>query len=51
MHGPSGVSIQREAKIRRYQRTQRWVSMVREEDREHMVQDKGACGDKHERGN
>ena len=41
----------RKAKIRRYQRTQRWVSVVREEDREHMVQDKGACGDKYERGN
>ena len=25
--------------------------MVREEDWEHMVQDKGVCGDKHERGN
>ena len=25
--------------------------MVREEHREHMVQDKGACGDKYERGN
>ena len=26
------------------------MSVVREEDREHMVQDKGACGDKYERG-
>ena len=25
--------------------------MVREEDSEHMVQDKGACGDKYKRGN
>ena len=25
--------------------------MVREEDGEHMVKDKGACGDKYERGN
>ena len=31
-------STRRETKIRRYQRTRRWVSMVREEDREHMVQ-------------
>ena len=37
-HRPSSVSTRRETKIRRYQRSQRWVSMVREEDREHMVQ-------------
>ena len=27
------------------------MSVVREEDGKHMVQDKGACGDKYERGN
>ena len=36
--------------IRRYQRTQRWVSVVGEEDREYKVQDEGACGDKYKRG-
>ena len=49
-HGPSGVSTRKETEIRRYQRTQRWVSVVRGEDREHMVQDKRACGSKYERG-
>ena len=50
-HGPSGVSTRKEIEIRGYQRTWRCVSVVGQEDREHEVQDKGACGGKFERGN
>ena len=40
-HRPHCVSTRKEMKIRENQRTQRWVSTVRE----HMVQDKRACGE------
>ena len=43
--------MREETKIRRYSRTRRWVSVVRGEDGEHMVQDKRACGNQYERGN
>ena len=50
-HRPSSVGTRKDMKIREYQRAQRWVSVVREEHREHMVLDRGACGDKCKRGN
>ena len=41
----------REAREGKQGKTRRWVSMVRREDGEHMVQDKRACGNQYERGN